>query len=389
MDFQNKNILIILHQGSLGGAERQGLGISKILTEKYGCSVYLLLTFSSDKTQEFRDYEKDCKIVQTFHFGYPHLEFRNQLTIKNFKKLKWSVEYLLKLRKGLKPYNFEILLPFLNFPSKISYYLYRMLPSVKTTFWHQLGLDVLTYDYFEKIAINNIPFVVSNSSNGLDMFREDYKIDPRKLNILPQYVSLEFQDLEKMEMREKFGISEGKLVIGMIAHFRPEKLHNLLLNAFKELSDKNPNLVLCLVGNKNNTSVTNDKFNYIGQIIEESGLSSKVRLLSGVKVQEILSIMDIGVLVSDIEGMPNSVMEYMLYGLPVVATNHPGCKYLLGNSEFLISNKKDELVKSLGRLILDEQLREKEGLKNKALIKNYDMESYVSKLSDIMDKYSN
>jgi hypothetical protein len=75
MDFHNKNILIILHQGSLGGAERQGLGLSKILTEKYNCSVYLFLTFSEVKTKDFLDYEKECKIVDTFHFGYPHLEF--------------------------------------------------------------------------------------------------------------------------------------------------------------------------------------------------------------------------------------------------------------------------------------------------------------------------
>jgi glycosyltransferase involved in cell wall biosynthesis len=264
-----------------------------------------------------------------------------------------------------------------------------MLPTVKTTFWHQLGLDVLTYDNFERIAVNNIPFVVSNSSNGLDMFKEDYTVDPNKLNILPQYTSLEFRGLEKTRIRAKFGISEENLVIGMIAHFRPEKLHSLLLNAFEVLSDNYPNLILLLVGNKNNTSVTLEKFNLLKENIEEMRLSTKVMLLSEVNVSEMLNIMDIGVLVSEIEGMPNSVMEYMLYGLPVVATNHPGCKYLLEDSEFLISNKEDDLVNSLEKLVLDEQLREDEGLKNKTLIKNYDMESYVSKLSDIMDKYSN
>ena len=63
--------------------------------------------------------------------------------------------------------------------------------------------------------------------------------------------------------------------------------------------------------------------------------------MSGINVHDVLNVLDIGVLVSEIEGTPNVVMEYMLYGLPVIASNHKGCCALLGDSSFLISNDKN------------------------------------------------
>ena len=37
MRLENKNLLIILDYGALGGAQRQALGLSKYLTEKRNC----------------------------------------------------------------------------------------------------------------------------------------------------------------------------------------------------------------------------------------------------------------------------------------------------------------------------------------------------------------
>ena len=47
MDLYNKKILLVIHQGILGGVERQGLGISKILTTKYNCTVNVLVVHKS------------------------------------------------------------------------------------------------------------------------------------------------------------------------------------------------------------------------------------------------------------------------------------------------------------------------------------------------------
>ena len=50
-----------------------------------------------------------------------------EFSIKNLKRFKWSIQYLLKMRKGLLPYKYDIIIPFLNFPSKVAFYLYKLL----------------------------------------------------------------------------------------------------------------------------------------------------------------------------------------------------------------------------------------------------------------------
>ena len=89
---------------------------------------------------------------------------------------------------------------------------------------------------------------------------------------------------------------------------------------------------------------------------------------------------------SRIEGMPNAVMEYMLYGLPVVTTNHPGCIELLKDSSFLIENNEASLFDALEKLIISEELRVSEGTLNLNKIKSYDMDSYIVKMNLIINK---
>lgn len=388
MDYRGKNVLIIIHQGDLGGAERQGLGLSKVLTEKYSCEVNVLLTFSGEVSSNFEEFASECHVKNILFFEKPYLLCKKEFTFRNLKRAVWSFKYLKRMRKNLLPYKPEILIPFLNFPSKVSYFLYKILPSAKVTFWHQLGLDSINKDLFEYIAVNNIPFVIANAENGLEIFRNVYKIDPIKLNVLPQYLSLKpCPSAQNNSLRAELGIPEHSIVIGMVAHYRPEKLHSLLLNAFKQVKEGFPDTHLVFLGNKNQTETSITKYNTLASFINENYLSNSVHLLSDIPVQRVLSSIDIGVLVSEIEGVPNAVMEYMSYGLPVIATKHPGCISLLKDSKFLISNDQVQLQQCLEEFIQSKELRQIEGEKNLSLIKPYTMEAYMEKLEMITDKY--
>lgn len=386
MDLYRKNILLIIHQGSLGGAERQGLGMSKILTEGYKCKVDVLLTFSEELNKEFKDYAEACKVNEILYYGPTYLNFPKSFKLKELKRLKWTVEYLLRLRNNLKPKHYEIIIPFLNFPSKVAFYLYKLLPGVKFTFWHYLGLDRFNNDLFERIAIKNTPCIIANADDGLHVFRNHYKLNSEKLFVLPQYLSMELREADPIKIKRKYNIPENKVVIGMIAHYRPEKLQDLLLDTFLDLLKDFKDIHLIFLGNKEISNTADLKFKSIAEKIQEDNFSDNVSLLSGENVQEVLSAMDIGVLVSEIEGMPNSVMEYMLYSLPVVTTAHSGCRTLLGNSEFLIQNNPSDLKIALTKLLKSSELRKLEGELNAAKIKNFTKETYISKLQEIIDK---
>ena len=389
MNFNNKNILIVLHAGVLGGAERQGLGLGKVLTEQYNCKVYLLLTHSKKVSSEFAAFVNECHIVEVFHYGEPYIVFRKEISIKNLKRFVWSSKYLLRMRKGLLPYRIDFIFPYLNFPSKIAFYLYKLLPTAKFTFWHQLGLDVFKDDIFEKLAARNTPCVIANAPNGIELFREAHRLENKRAFVLPQFLTMSYQNFSKEEIKQKYGISQGSIVIGMISHYRPDKKHHLLLEAFIELSEEFPNATLVFLGYRDANPVTQEKFDKIVDKVKRKNLNTRIFVLSEKPVEEILSMMDIGVLVSEIEGTPNVVMEYMLYKLPVIASKHPGCVGLLGNSSFLIENDIDGLKSALTDLIVSEDLRVKEGLKNRSIIDGYTPENYMIELGKIIKIVNN
>ncbi len=78
---------------------------------------------------------------------------------------------------------------------------------------------------------------------------------------------------------------------------------------------------------------------------------------------------DIGVLVSESEGLSNSIIEYMASGLPVVATDVGGAKELIDEQNGVLIPVEDfeKLAEALLKILGDETLAE--SMKNHSLKK--------------------
>ena len=72
---------------------------------------------------------------------------------------------------------------------------------------------------------------------------------------------------------------------------------------------------------------------------------------------------DIGILTSNEEGLSNSILEYMSYGLPVIATK------VGGNVEQIFNNKNGFLVEKNDHIKLSQRLEEL--IKNKLMRKKF------------------
>ncbi|TXD49115.1 glycosyltransferase family 4 protein [Polaribacter sp. IC073] len=388
MQLKNKNILIILHYGTLGGAQRQALGLAKYLSKERDCTVDLFLMHSDFQTKEFKDYVQESGIRNTYHFGEPYLYLPKEWSLKNIKRLRWNYKYLNKLRKGLKPYNYSLVIPYLNHTSKLAYFIYKMIPSVKFTFWHQLGLDIIKKDWIEELVRKNIPCVIGNAPNCYDIFEDELPIPKSKFHLLPQYLTLDVVKLDKQKKRKELNIPQDAIVVGMIAHYRKDKYFDLLFDAFLNIKKKmNLKVYLVLLGNKDNDAASFKIYENLKRRVKQNNLQHSVSVVSNLEVIDVLNVLDIAVLVSQIEGMPNSVMEYMAYGIPSVVSNHPGCKQLLENSEYLIPNNQSILEEKLNKLICNKEEREIEGCLNLERIKKFNLPSYVDSLENIMSKY--
>ena len=118
----------------------------------------------------------------------------------------------------------------------------------------------------------------------------------------------------RRKIRKEFNI-DGKLVVGHIGRFQRQKNHNLLIDIFKKIHDKNNNAVLLLVGDGELRQSIMDK-------VEDLELSNNV-IYTGVRsdIPKLLQAMDVFVFPSLYEGLGIVVIEAQASGLPCVVSD--------------------------------------------------------------------
>lgn len=162
------------------------------------------------------------------------------------------------------------------------------------------------------------------------------------------------------QMRTSLGADAEQTVIVMIGRLVTEKGYPELIEAMRPLEAQ-----LWIVGDRlpsDHAGVIDD---VLRNIENNPDLSRKIKLLGYRNdVPELLRAGDIFVLPSHREGMPRSVVEAMLTGLPVVATNIRGSRELVINGETGILvpvNTASDLSTALQSLISDPALRRSMG----------------------------
>ena len=170
------------------------------------------------------------------------------------------------------------------------------------------------------------------------------------------------------EVAPAFPRAPGKLRIGMIARMNdPCKNHVVFLRAASRLAAEFPSIEFLLVGDGSLRTSLED-------ISRQLGLAERTRFL-GVRddIPAIMASMDISVLPSTSESLPNAVLESMAASLPVVATEVGGIPELVreGETGFLIPpNDEDRLANALRALVMHPRLRTQFGKRARSLARD-------------------
>ena len=133
-----------------------------------------------------------------------------------------------------------------------------------------------------------------------------------------------------------------------VANLRPEKAHDVLIDAFASLSTIHPDVELVIVG-------TGTRDAELRALATQRGVAARVQFLGHRDdVAEILAGSDIFVLPSRTEAFPNSVMEAMAAGLPVIATAVGGVPELIQdgvNGVLIPPDNRAALIDALRNLV--------------------------------------
>lgn len=369
-----KRILFVLCGFDLGGAERQALYLAKHL-KGLGCNVCVW-----GHHHRYRGPELVISQCEEADIRWAEYKFRwpcgKKDLVRDLSRLLW----------GLHHERPEVIIPYLPWPSVGCGLIWRLSPA-KACIWGQRNTGDLRGDRLEKTAYRQASAIICNASHEVDYLKKVMGSTKAPVLVVHNGVKLDPPGSSYSQWRQKLKIDSDAVAVTMVANFRPQKDHKILLHAWKKLiSDSwifkyKPVLVLA--------GAPQESYDAVHKIAADLELGNSIRFPGQIKdISGILGASDIGVLTTKKEGLPNAILEYMICGLPVVATDVSGNREVLGdrNDEQLCpKNDPESLAEKIRTLTISPDLRQRLGVRNRyRAIRKFSIEAMCKSMTDVI-----
>ena len=182
----------------------------------------------------------------------------------------------------------------------------------------------------------------------------------------------------RAKLRE-WGVSEEKVVVGMIACFKPEKSPTDFVDIAAQVLSRTDRVHFVMIGDGELRSSVEAR-------IRHHAIERNITLLGWQSIEvmpEIYRNLDIVVLTSLWEGLPRVFAEAMASGLPIVATAVGGAREAVINGEtgFLFQpHDVDGMARAVHDLVADPNLRQRLGSKGKERVMEFDVRTAIAGL---------
>ena len=340
-----------------GGAERQGLHFCRYLRDSEGVEVEVWGFLEGVGVRECcAAWQIPCRLVP-FKMGKNRLETIFAL---------WRLGYEFRKTRA------DLILPYVHYPNLAACAVWRWTKG-RFCWWQQRNAGRNRgHQWLESIALKHTPVFISNSTPGVSFLTDEIGVQKSKCHLVQNGVEKPRPLIPRQEWRERLGLQSQDFLATMVANLTGTKDHATLIKAWRQVLSSRPagNFpVLALAGR------FGDAEKEIKALAYDLELGKSVRFLGAVEdVDGLLSASNMGAFSSRAdEGCPNGVLEAMAAGLPVVATDIPGVRDALGsNATQFLAPIGDPLVlaQKIQLMIDNPDLRQEEGEKNRARVKN-------------------
>lgn len=247
-----------------------------------------------------------------------HLEIISQKGRLDFSLVR-------KIQKLIAVHKIDLLQSHGYKPSILAFLLKRKLGLPWVAFLHGRtaeNLKVRCYFKMEKLVVRKADVVVTVSER---MRREmlDFGFSPSQVRTLrnainPDAFQTNIPEHDADRLRKLHVGRNGGPVLGIVGRMSPEKGHVWFMDAFQEVLQQVPDAILLLIG-------SGQEERKLKQMCAARGLNGRVHFVGfQSEISPWYSLLDLVVMPSLSEGLPNTAMEAMLFGRPVVATDVGG-----------------------------------------------------------------
>ncbi|MBQ8298809.1 MAG: glycosyltransferase family 4 protein [Clostridia bacterium] len=224
--------------------------------------------------------------------------------------------------------------------------------------------------------------------------KEDYEFAKKKLKtkkiehvhgigVNKKKFEVEMTTATRDTERAKFTIEPLDFLITYVAELNDNKNQMMIIDAMKILVKKYTNIKVLLAGD----GVNKEK---LEKEITENKLQSNVFLLGyRTDIPNLLAISDLYVATSKREGLPVNIIEAMVAGLPVVATNSRGQRELVSDGEngYLVEiGDVISLAEKIENIYLDNRIRDRITEGARAYVEPYLIENVMEEMKEIYNQ---
>ncbi|MFK7768531.1 MAG: glycosyltransferase [Mariniblastus sp.] len=213
------------------------------------------------------------------------------------------------------------------------------------------------------------------------------KFPEQKVFLIPNGIDTEtfvFDHEKRTKWRSETGISESAPVVGIVAALRPEKNHDLFLEAARLVTSEMPEARYVIAGDGPERS-------RLEQLAIEKGIEKEVHFLGSTHdVKGVLSMVDMFALTSHNEASPVSIMEALSCQRPVVATDVGSIdeSVLQGQTGFLVAaGNAKEMSERWLEVLGNQELREELGRNGREhIVVNSSLESMTEGYTSLVEE---
>ena len=204
----------------------------------------------------------------------------------------------------------------------------------------------------DAVLLNNSAAGANDYARWLGLASDRFRVIPNGFD-LPRCASG-----SRAKMREALSIPQAAVVVGGLMRFREEKRPLLWIEMARLLQSAHPHLRFVIFGDGALLPACH-------ALVEAEGLAGAIFLPGEASdAWAALSAMDIFVLTSRVEGLPNVMIEAQLVGVPVVCTGSGGMyeTFVEGETGFGVREETAKaLADAVGKLVSDPSLRRSMG----------------------------
>jgi glycosyltransferase involved in cell wall biosynthesis len=244
----------------------------------------------------------------------------------------------------------------------------------------RLGMNGLTLRFMDRVT-------ALSEAHKTYLVKQE-RLDPDRIEIVPNGIEAErfTTPAPEADLRKRLGLMDRAPVIGIVAMLRPEKAHEVLLQAAARVLAQVPPARFLIVGD-------GPQRPRLEALAKTLGIADHVSFLGARDdVPDCLSLFDVAVLSSRpvVETLSVSVLEYMAAGKPVVATRVGSLPDLVeeGRSGFLVEpGDAAAIAERILQLLRDPALAERMGKAGQERVRrHYTVEQMVQQYEALFER---